>query len=156
MAVTTEERLEGFLAEYDSEIAAQAREALEKMHRLLPGMTRLVYDNYNALVIGFCVGERPSSGIFSIAVYPRYVTLFFLKGAGLPDPAGLLGGSGNVVRQLRLDGAESLDRPEIRALIAAELDRHGVNPNTGSPGPLIIQSISANRRPRRPGVKPPK
>jgi hypothetical protein len=49
-----------------------------------------VYRNYNALVVGFCVGDRASSGLFSIAVYPRYVTLFFLKGAALPDPNGLL------------------------------------------------------------------
>jgi hypothetical protein len=36
----------------------------------------LVYDNYNALAIGFGQTERVSDVIFSIAVYPRWVGLF--------------------------------------------------------------------------------
>src|ERR1039458_9537409 len=64
----------------------------------LPGAVQLVYDNYNALVIGFGPSERASEASFSIVLYPRWVTLFFLQGAGLPDPRRLLKGSGKVVR----------------------------------------------------------
>jgi len=38
----------------------------------------MVYDNYNALVIAFSPNERPSDAIFSIALYPHWVNLFFL------------------------------------------------------------------------------
>ena len=46
----------------------------------------LVYDNYNALAIGFGPSEKTSKIVFSLALYPRWVSLFFAKGKGLPDP----------------------------------------------------------------------
>src|SRR4051794_36251607 len=97
-----EEQLESFIARFTPDIAAQVPVALEKMRSRLPGAIEMVYDNYNALVIGFCPTEKPSEAIFSIAVYPRSIALCFLQGAGLPDPDGLLQGSGNVARHLVL------------------------------------------------------
>ena len=97
-----ERQLESFLEKYDPEVAAFARCALAKMRKLVPGAVEMVYDNYNWLVIGFSPSERPSEAIFSIVLPPRRVTLCFLQGAGLPDPAKRLEGKGNVVRNVRL------------------------------------------------------
>src|SRR5580692_1789299 len=97
-----ERQLESFLKKYDPEVAAFARRTLAKMRKLVPGAVEMVYDNYNWLVIGFSPTERPSEAIFSIVLPPRRVTLCFLQGAGLPDPARRLQGKGNVVRNLRL------------------------------------------------------
>ena len=41
------------------------------------------------------------------------------QGARLPDPAGLLRGSGKIVRNIKLEGATTLDRPEVSKLIDA-------------------------------------
>jgi hypothetical protein len=139
-------RLEGFLARYTPEVAGTARAALGKMRALLPGAVELVYDNYNALAIGFGPGERTSDALFSLALYPRWVTLFFLKGAGLADPDGVLEGSGKVVRRITLESAEDLDRPEVRALIEQAKGQWDV----AGPGRTVIRSISAKQRPRRP------
>jgi hypothetical protein len=79
-------RLAAFMARYTPEIQIIAEEALPRMRRLLPGAVEMVYDNYNALVIGFGPSERASEAIVSIALYPRWVNLFFLHGARLPDP----------------------------------------------------------------------
>ena len=46
-------QLARFLARYSPEIDTLARAALAKMRAQLPGAIELVYDNYNALVIGF-------------------------------------------------------------------------------------------------------
>jgi hypothetical protein len=97
-----EQQLESFLAKYDPEVSAFARRALAKMRKLVPGAVEMVYDNYNWLVIGFSPTERPSEAIFSLVLPPGRVTLCFLQGAGLPDPAKRLRGSGNVVRNIRL------------------------------------------------------
>jgi len=48
-----EEQLDSFIAKYIPEIGALAQEALAKMRARLPGAIELVYDNYNALAIGF-------------------------------------------------------------------------------------------------------
>ena len=79
-------QLDAFLDKYTPPVATLARACLAKMRARLPGAVQLVYDNYNALAIGFGPSERASEAIFSIALYPRWVTLFFLQGAALPDP----------------------------------------------------------------------
>ena len=71
-------QLDAFLDKYTPAVATLARACLAKMRARLPGAVQLVYDNYNALAIGFGPSERASEAIFSIALYPRWVTLFFL------------------------------------------------------------------------------
>jgi hypothetical protein len=147
---TPESQLDGCLDKYTPAIAMLARACLAKMCARLPGAVRLVYDNYNALVIGFGPSERASACVFSIALYPRWVTLFFLHGAGLPDPRRLLKGSGKVVRHIKLASPADLDLPAIQALMAEALQRAGQAIDPTAPGRLVIQSISARQRPRRP------
>ena len=147
-------QLDSFLAKYDPEVEAFARRALAKMRKLVPGAIEMVYDNYNWLVIGFGPSERPSEAIFSLVLPPGRVTLCFLHGAGLPDPAHRLEGSGNVVRNIRLYNAgepdrKVLDDPEVRALINVALNRAKVPMPVGARRKLIIRSISARQRPRR-------
>src|SRR2546428_245586 len=89
-----ERQFVAFMAKYGPDIRRLAEEALVKMPLLVPGAVEMVYDNYNALVIGFGPTERASEAIFSIVLYPCWVTLFFLRGATLPDPQKLLRGSG--------------------------------------------------------------
>jgi hypothetical protein len=153
-------QLDSFLAKYDPEVEAFARRALAKMRKLVPGAIEMVYDNYNWLVIGFSPTERPSEAIFSLVLPPGRVTLCFLQGAGLPDPAKRLQGSGNVVRNIRLynigePDAKVLDQPEVRDLINVALNRARVPMPAKGRRKLIIRSISAKQRPRRiaPGTK---
>ena len=145
-----EKQLASFIAKFTPEMATFIRGARKTMRERLPGALALVYDNYNFFVIGYGPSERASEAIFSLAAHAKGVSLCFLHGAGLPDPKGLLRGSGNVVRNIRLESAATLDRAEVRALMKAALDR------AKSPIPpkgvhrLIIKSVSAKQRPRRP------
>jgi hypothetical protein len=145
-----QKQLDTFIARYSPEVAAVARAALVKMRARLPGAIELVYDNYNALAIGFSPTERTSDGIFSITLWPRWVSLFFLQGAGLPDPKRLLKGSGKVARHIVLSTADDLDEPAVQDLIAAALQRARTPLSGEGLGRIIIKSISATQRPRRP------
>src|ERR1039457_2414220 len=147
-------QLDTFLDRYSPPVAALARDCLAKMRARLPGAVQLVYDNYNALVIGFGPSERASEAIFSIALYPRWVTLFFLDGVGLPDPKGLLKGNGKVVRHIVLASASDLDQPAIQDLLASALRRAEAGIDPTAPGRLVIRSISAKQRLRRPAYFP--
>ena len=144
-----QKQLADFIAKFTPEVAAIARAALKKMRARLPGAIEMVYDNYNALAIGFSPTDRVSDAVFSIALYPKWVTLFFLRGATLRDPEKVLTGSGHVVRNYRLTCAEDLDRPEIVALMDQALSRE--HPFDASrKNHLVIKAISAKQRPRRP------
>jgi len=47
------------------------------------------------------------------------VTFGFLRGTSLPDPAGLLEGTGKNLRHVKLRTAEDLQEPAVRKLIEA-------------------------------------
>ena len=145
-----EAELEGFLAKFLPEVAADARAWLEAMKARIPGARILVYDNYNALAIGFAPSEKAGQAVLSLAVFPKWVTLCFLQGAGLPDPHGLLKGEGSRVRHIRLVPREKLDDPAVQALIAAALERAEPPFDAAAGHKLVIKSISAKQRPRRP------
>jgi hypothetical protein len=151
---TPERQLAGFMARYDPEVARVARAALRKLRERLRGAQELVYDNYNALAIGFGPTERAADVVLSIALYPRWVSLFFLRGAGLPDPARLLSGSGSRVRSIRLVRASLLDDPAVKELIAAAVARHPSAIGASQRRRLLIKSVSAKQRPRRAGAVP--
>jgi hypothetical protein len=145
-----EGQLDGFLDKFTPAVATVARACLAKMRARLPGAVQLVYDNYNALAIGFGPSERASEAIFSIVLYPRWVTLFFLQGAGLADPKQLLKGKGKVVRHIVLASADDLDLPAIRDLMGRALKRAEAGIDPTAPERLVIRSICAKQRPRRP------
>ena len=148
---SAEAQLESFLAKYNPEIARDARECHSILRSLVPGAVEMVYDNYNALVIGFSPSERASEAILSIAVMPRWVDLCFVQDAStLPDPLGLLKGSGKVARHIVLESPRDLDKPSVRALLTVALERARVPIDPGATSRLIIKSISAKQRPRRP------
>lgn len=145
-----EAELEAFIDKYTPEVAALTRQLFEKMKRRVPGATIMVYDNYNALAIGFGPNDKASRAVLSLAVMPSWVTLCFLYGVGLPDPHRMLNGSGNQVRHLRLHSPEDFDDPRVQALIAEALDRCEPPIDPSGEQRLIIKSISAKQRPRRP------
>lgn len=148
-------QLNSFLAKYTPEIAARAKASLIKMRQLLPGAIELVYDNYNALAIGFAPTERVSDVVFSIALYPRWISLFFLQtGAILDDPKRLLKGSGTRIRHIVLESEDDLDNKDVRTLMAEALKLAYVPFDAAQKNRIVIKSISAKKRPRRPaGVR---
>jgi hypothetical protein len=147
-------QLDIFLDKFTPEVAAQARTALRKMRARLPGAIELVYDNYNALAIGFSPTDRTSDAIFSIALFPRWVSLFFLiNGTHLHDPDCYLEGSGKQARHIKLDNGAMIDDPGVQDLIAQALELSEKKIDPSQPRRLIIKSISAAQRPRRPGSK---
>src|SRR5580704_15201920 len=113
-ARTPKEQLHAFIDRFRPEVAKMARKAIAKMRKLTSGSLELVYDNYNALAIGFSPTERAGDGIFSIALFPPHASLFFLQGAKLPDPTKRLRGAGSVVRHVVLDAMTVFDEPAIR------------------------------------------
>ena len=143
------EQLETFIARFSPEIAARARGALATMRERLPGAVEMIYDNAYALVVGFSPTERPSDAVFSIVIYPRKVSLCFLRGVHVPDPDGLLLGGGNLVRHIRIEDDATLNKRPIRALVRAALEDAGKPFDAKREPQTVIRAISKNRRPRR-------
>src|SRR3982750_4750114 len=110
-------QLDELFDKYSPEIASAGRSMLSRLEQRLPGATIMVYDNYNALAIGFAAEDRVGAVVLSIALYPRWINLFFMRGTELGDPHGLLKGEGTKVRHVPRVTSTTLDDPRIEELI---------------------------------------
>jgi hypothetical protein len=113
------DEIERLLAAKDPGVAGLARR-----------MCELILDSYpDAVVsidrndIGFGRGSGYKGLAFTVSPHRSHVTLGIAGGATLPDPAGLMEGSGKVHRHVKIRQNSDLDRWELRALIAAAVTR---------------------------------
>jgi hypothetical protein len=147
-----ERQLDSFIDKFTPEVGERGRRVVTALRQKMPTAFCLVYDNYNALAVGFGPDERASNAILSVAFYPKWISLFFLQAAGLEDPSLVLKGSGAVARHVVLDKPADIDRPAIGSLIEQALLSAKVPLAKSGVGPLIIKSVSAKQRSRRPGA----
>ena len=144
-----EARLKEFIAKFDVPNEKLIRAVRRVLRARFPTAVEMVYDNYNFFVIGYSPTERPSHAVVSIAAGPNGVSLCFIQGARLADPDGMLSGSGNQTRFVRLESAEALETAALKRLLAAaEADAAEPFARRGR-GSLVIKSVSAKQRPRR-------
>jgi hypothetical protein len=65
--------------------------------------------------------KKMSEGYCYVLPYRKWVNLGFYKGAELPDPDGVLEGTGASLRHVKVRSFEEAERPATRALIEAAL-----------------------------------
>jgi hypothetical protein len=147
---TPAKQVAGFIAKFEPVLAKRVRAARTRLRKRLPTAIELVYDNYNALAIGFGPTERTSDAIVSLAVFARGVHLYFIYGASLPDPDGRLEGAGKQGRFVRLTDLSVFDEPQVDALLTAAVAHARVPFAPTGRGYTIVKSVSAKQRPRRP------
>ena len=146
----TARQVADFIARYTPQMADAITACRRKLCARVPRGFELVYDNYNALAIGYAYADKASASLVSIAGYPRWVTLFFLYGKDLPDPEGLLEGEGARVRSIRLQSPDDLDKPAVRRLLDLALAPHEADFAAAPPLQTVVKSISPKQRERMP------
>ena len=74
-------------------------------------------------IIGYGVGPKKMSEHFCyIGVFKKHVNLGFYYGAELPDPHGLLEGTGKNLRHIKVKNGEEVDQPALRDILQASFD----------------------------------
>lgn len=61
--------------------------------------------------------QKMKQGYAYILPHQNWVNLGFYQGADLPDPTGLLEGTGKNLRHVKVRAVTEADRPELRALL---------------------------------------
>jgi hypothetical protein len=144
-----EAQVRSFIAKFTPAHQVLIRAVRKALRKRFPTAYELAYDNYNFFVLGYGPTERPSDAILSMAAAANGVGLCFIRGAWLPDPHGLLSGSGKQTRFVRVPTAEVLARPELEALIKAAVAQAKTPFRRAGRIVLVVRSISAKQRPRR-------
>jgi hypothetical protein len=149
-AASPRAQLTAFVANHRPEVVKIGRAALAAIRKQLPGTVEMVYAKSNGLVIGFSTSDRPSDAVLSLGFYSSWVNVYFLQDATeLPDPEGLLRGTGNWVRSIRLSSPADVEKPGVRALIVAAATRADPPLNSRARRKITIRQISPKRRPRK-------
>lgn len=74
-------------------------------------------------IIGYGVGPKKMSEHFCyIGAFKAHVNLGFYYGAVLPDPEGLMEGTGKNLRHIKVKGVEEVEHPALRDLLQASLE----------------------------------
>ena len=121
------------------------------LRKRLPTACEIVYEyrNLGAVVISFSPNEHGYEGVLAIRASADGVKLYFNSGKELPDPEGLLQGSGKQTRSIQLEGASTLARPAVARLIEEAIAHNRVPFALAGRGPVVVRSASAKQRPRR-------
>jgi hypothetical protein len=133
------------LSRFPRGIVGLVKRCLPKLRRALPVSHELVYPYPNSLVVAFGMSERGVEAIVALAIDARRVRLYLSR--ELPDPKGLLEGSGTRVRSVTLESASDLDHGDIHELLHAAIRRSGVTFPESRSTRRVLKSASKQRRP---------
>lgn len=116
MGASSRQKFEDMLSEFDPKVQALALEARALIHTVMPRVVEVVWERQR--IAGYGTGPKKNTEHFCyIAPFNQHVNLGFNYGSELPDPEGLLEGSGKLFRHVRLTAAEDLERSGVRRLV---------------------------------------
>lgn len=115
--------VEEFLSSLSPEVREIARALRGRIRELVPDAVERRHGGWK--IVGYSWDGSMKSSICAIAPHSKHVNLQFFRGTDLEDPNGLLAGTGESARHVKLREASDVERPEVAALIreAAELAR---------------------------------
>ena len=137
-----------FLKPFPKDVQDNALWLREFVWKQFPKCNELIYDNYNALAIGFGPTDRASDAFCSIAIYSKYINFGLLRGSEIDDPKKMLAGKGSLYRSIKITDIENFPSAYIKKLLkAAYINSISRLKNKSSiNGQMIVKSVSGKKR----------
>jgi hypothetical protein len=154
MALKDVDPLKKFLKPMPPEVVERALWLRELIWKTFPEANELIYDNYNAVAVGWSPTEKVGHTFCSIAIgrTSHNVHSGFYWGSKIPDPKKLLIGEGNQYRYLLLEDINTFPTAYVKQLMKSACDysmslvkneediRHGLT---------IVKSVSPVKRAKK-------
>ncbi len=110
--------LEALLEGRTPQVVRLARGAVALIREAMPDAVELVWPKQN--IASYGVGPKKMSEHFCyVGLFKAHVNLGFYYGADLPDPGGLLEGTGKALRHVKLEDPDMLGNAALRKLVVA-------------------------------------
>ncbi len=152
MSLKDTKELLKFLKSFPDEKREMALWLREFVWKLYPKTNELIYDNYNALAIGWSLTERLGHAVCSIAIGRGSYNIHFgfYWGSQISDPEKLLLGKGSQYRYILVKSKTEFPKTYIKKLvkdaylnsIAKVKDKNEIKH-----GVTIVRCITAKKRP---------
>ena len=118
-AVERDPRIDAWMKAHAGELGGIAREWFDVMRKCGDEVREILHDGCPVA----CLGDAPFG---YVNVFRSHVNVGFFHGAALPDPAGLLEGTGKFMRHVKVRAGAVTNGSALRRLIeAAYLDIKG-------------------------------
>jgi hypothetical protein len=114
--------LESFLTPYNPGVRALALKLRALIRAVMPDAIEQL--DPPAHLIGYGVDRSYKGLICGITLHTAHINLMFARGTDLPDPEGLLVGTGKRARHVTIRQEAELDALAIRTLLRAALQQH--------------------------------
>jgi len=149
-----------FLKPFPKEITQRVLALREFIWDLYPTSNELIYDNYNAVAVGWSPTDRVGHIFCSLAVgrTSHNVHFGFYWGAELSDPERKLIGEGNQYRYLLVPELKTFQRKYITKLVKeayANSMKKVKDPKQFMEGKTIVKSVSEKKRTKRGAAPKP-
>lgn len=109
-----------FLDFKEKALIEQYKELRNFVISIYPDANELIY-NTHALVSVYSLSDRLSEAYCMIPIYTQHLNLGFHKGTLLPDPSGLLQGTGKLIRHIPIQSKNDYHTHEVEALIQSAI-----------------------------------
>lgn len=109
---------ETYLSTFSPDVQALVQQARELVQSTLPDLEERAHLGWGALMYGK-PGAKMVDCVCHISPHKRDVNLGFYKGTQLPDPEGLLVGTGKNLRHVKLKQSADVARPALKTLLEA-------------------------------------
>jgi hypothetical protein len=114
--------LESFLAPYSSQVRDLAWKLRAVIREVMPEAIEQL--DPPARLIGYGIDRTYKGLICGITLHRTHINLMFARGTALPDPEGLLVGTGKRARHVTIRQAAEIENPAVRVMLAAALGQH--------------------------------
>jgi hypothetical protein len=114
--------LEPFLTPYNPGVRALALKLWALIHEVMPDAIEQLDPPTH--LIGYGLDRTYKGLICGITLHKAHINLMFARGTELPDPEGLLVGTGKRARHITIRQEADLEHPGIRTLLVAALQQH--------------------------------
>ena len=111
-AVRTHPGVEAWFDADDGPLRSMARAWFDRVRGCGPDVVERLHDGFPTA----CIGD---AAFAYVAAFSAHVNLGFFHGSALPDPAGLLQGTGRRMRHVKLHWGRPVDEPALSALVTA-------------------------------------
>ncbi len=113
----TERQIADFLRPYSEEMRAFAQDLRAYLREETKPAFELAGKSAQSFNIGYGFTTTSWDCFCAIIVYRKHINISFPSGASLPDPEGLLHGTGTRVRHLKIKELEDVRTPAVRKLL---------------------------------------
>lgn len=154
MALKDVAALRKFLKPFPAEVVERAMWLRELIWKTFPDANELIYDNYNAVAVGWSPTEKVGHTFCSIAIgrTSHNVHSGFYWGSKIPDPKKMLIGEGNQYRYLLLEDIKTFPASYAKQLMKKAFDYSMSlvkDDKDLRQGLTIVKSVSAAKRTKK-------